>query len=621
MATSRYLPFGYNKGDEFKSHILNNVSVLTDGVNVRSIKYLNVEIVKLISFLVRDKNWKNYTPKISNQKLSFNKKFLELKFNLEYSDKYKKFITKNNYVINNNSITVKSEGKFLTDFEINRAGFNILLPLKNVVGEKLSILDYNNKKFKSNFPTLISPDQPFIDISEVNYSMNNIIKLNFKFEGIKFEMEDQRNWGDASYKIYSGSLLDPFPYLIKKNTNFFQQIKINFKKIKVFKKLKKPKIFYLVIQKKINFSAPNIGIKLDSFNYKKLHKNDLNFNFILKEFDLTDFNIDTFNFKEIDKNINLFAIFIVDHKKPVSKVISEIVNISKKITCKIPYILICPKIYLSSHQPAGKWPKVPLLSEYNKRIKSKFENSKIVSGMVTNFTELNRKKPVKDYELMSFSFTPIVHDASDHGVLETPETVDHIIKTLKKINHECDIHVGPISLGMHHNPYGQKLVKNSKKTRTEMTNQDLRHDSLFSLVWSVGMYQELSKHNIKLLTFNNLLGYHGIYEKNFNKRPLYIFNKIITEFSGKDLYLLNRDPNFFSICVLDGNTYKVLISNKTKVTQTVVLPKCYSIKSSYINNKNFNYLLQNMNSFFKLKKVNNKLDFLPYETKYLEIIK
>ena len=58
--------------------------------------------------------------------------------------------------------------------------------------------------------------------------MNNIIKLNFKFEGIKFEMEDQRNWGDASYKIYSGSLLDPFPYLIKKNTNFFQKITINF---------------------------------------------------------------------------------------------------------------------------------------------------------------------------------------------------------------------------------------------------------------------------------------------------------------------------------------------------------------------------------------------------------
>ena len=109
-----------------------------------------------------------------------------------------------------------------------------MLPLKNVVGEKLSIIDYNNKKFKSNFPTLISPDQPFIDISEVNYSMNNIIKLNFKFEGIKFEMEDQRNWGDASYKIYSGSLLDPFPYLIKKNTNFFQKITINFEKIKVF---------------------------------------------------------------------------------------------------------------------------------------------------------------------------------------------------------------------------------------------------------------------------------------------------------------------------------------------------------------------------------------------------
>jgi len=26
--------------------------------------------------------------------------------------------------------------------------------------------------------------------------------VNINFEGILFEMEDQRNWGDASYKIY-----------------------------------------------------------------------------------------------------------------------------------------------------------------------------------------------------------------------------------------------------------------------------------------------------------------------------------------------------------------------------------------------------------------------------------
>ena len=51
--------------------------------------------------------------------------------------------------------------------------------------------------------------------------------VNINFEGILFEMEDQRNWGDASYKIYSGSLLNPFPYLEKGGSNFSQTVKID----------------------------------------------------------------------------------------------------------------------------------------------------------------------------------------------------------------------------------------------------------------------------------------------------------------------------------------------------------------------------------------------------------
>ena len=35
-------------------------------------------------------------------------------------------------------------------------------------------------------------------------------------EGNKFEMEDHRNWMDASYKTYVCSLLDPWPYTLKK---------------------------------------------------------------------------------------------------------------------------------------------------------------------------------------------------------------------------------------------------------------------------------------------------------------------------------------------------------------------------------------------------------------------
>ena len=43
-------------------------------------------------------------------------------------------------------------------------------------------------------------------------------------EGNKFEMEDHRNWMDASYKTYVCSLLDPWPYTLKKGEAFVQRI-------------------------------------------------------------------------------------------------------------------------------------------------------------------------------------------------------------------------------------------------------------------------------------------------------------------------------------------------------------------------------------------------------------
>ncbi len=39
-------------------------------------------------------------------------------------------------------------------------------------------------------------------------------------------MEDHRNWMDASYKTYVCSLLDPWPYTLKKGEAFTQSVKL-----------------------------------------------------------------------------------------------------------------------------------------------------------------------------------------------------------------------------------------------------------------------------------------------------------------------------------------------------------------------------------------------------------
>ena len=50
------------------------------------------------------------------------------------------------------------------------------------------------------------------------------------FEGDTFEMEDQRQWGDASYKTYVRPLALPWPYMLKDGERFSQAVSITWRK-------------------------------------------------------------------------------------------------------------------------------------------------------------------------------------------------------------------------------------------------------------------------------------------------------------------------------------------------------------------------------------------------------
>ena len=66
------------------------------------------------------------------------------------------------------------------------------------------------------FPEAISPDQPAFDISALTHEPAPGVSCTVEMEGDAFEMEDQRNWADASFKTYIRPLSKPRPYVIAK---------------------------------------------------------------------------------------------------------------------------------------------------------------------------------------------------------------------------------------------------------------------------------------------------------------------------------------------------------------------------------------------------------------------
>ncbi len=75
-----------------------------------------------------------------------------------------------------------------------------------------------------HFPDLISPHQPFKQIQQVQHRINNKFEAIVHFAGDEFEMEDQRNWTDASFKTYCTPLDLPFPVNVPAGTEIAQSI-------------------------------------------------------------------------------------------------------------------------------------------------------------------------------------------------------------------------------------------------------------------------------------------------------------------------------------------------------------------------------------------------------------
>lgn len=106
-------------------------------------------------------------------------------------------------------ITMSLHATSGTDFASNRLGLVVLHPPR-LAGGALQIRSPSGSRRSTVFPRAVAPDQPAMDIRSLGWGHDGV-QVTADFDGDVFEMEDQRNWTDASYKTYSTPLARPFP--------------------------------------------------------------------------------------------------------------------------------------------------------------------------------------------------------------------------------------------------------------------------------------------------------------------------------------------------------------------------------------------------------------------------
>jgi len=180
------------------------LSAVLDAGNLRTIALGGVEAIRGIAFLVRDPNWGTYIPEITDLKVEEDSERFRVTYVARCADAEQAL----SYCA---EIEGRADGALAfhvaatpeTAFGTNRAGFVVLHGVAGIAGAPVTVQHTDGTVEESAFPELIKPSQPFFDIHTLTHTVSPGLKVTRTMEGDAFEMEDQRNWTDASFRTTS----------------------------------------------------------------------------------------------------------------------------------------------------------------------------------------------------------------------------------------------------------------------------------------------------------------------------------------------------------------------------------------------------------------------------------
>ncbi len=182
-------------------------ATLADG----ELRYLQVgdrEIVRRIYFAVRDDTWRTATPAFT--RIDFSQEDDTFKVRLRADCKLGAVDYSWTGTITGSStgeIEFEAEGGPNHPFKSNRIGLCLLFGADALVDQKFEYRNEAGEIAPGQFPRLVSPKHVADKFSALRYTTPNFMQVDVKLEGAKFSMEDQRNFGDSSFKAFA-----PLPY-------------------------------------------------------------------------------------------------------------------------------------------------------------------------------------------------------------------------------------------------------------------------------------------------------------------------------------------------------------------------------------------------------------------------
>lgn len=199
-------------------------SLRSCGVELSEIALDGVVLIETLRPALRDRDWGTAPARIRQECWQEHGDSLVRTLEVELETAQGNVRATDVLTIGPEELRLRSEVLPHAEIETNRTGLTVMLP-RLMAGEDLEVRTPGGERRDARLPVLIAPYQPLFDLRSLQLAHRGE-RAELVLDGDVFEMEDQRNWCDASFKIYSRPLAAPFPYRLPAGERVVQEVRL-----------------------------------------------------------------------------------------------------------------------------------------------------------------------------------------------------------------------------------------------------------------------------------------------------------------------------------------------------------------------------------------------------------
>lgn len=480
------------------------------GVDLADVRSCGRELIRRIGVRVRDPDWGTVPPAIDGLTVEEDGATFGARHAREAID----FEWRAQIELEPRAVVYEMDGCAHADFAYNRIGLVVLHPPDATVGRRYRARTVDGEAIAGTLPELVAPQlivegvvQPlFQGFTQLEIEVEPGRWAAFEFEGDVFEMEDQRNWTDGSFKTYSTPVGLPVPRRASAGERIRQRLRAELPRLSRdrLRPAASARRAELRVGPPTGRAFPPLGICADGDGHDPAAEQvellrGLGAAHLRVELQGQDWD------RAFERGCRLatamgagleLALLLEPDEARAPEWLEPLGDALR--TAAVP---LCRVLVLRGGQRVTD----AELAGAARGVLSLPGNVPLIGGTAAHFAELNRERPSEDaaWDGLAYSITPQVHDSDDESIMQTLPAQRHTVETARSFAGDRSIHVSPVSL-------------------RPRPNADPRQGSLLAAAWTAASAGQLAHGGVASATYYEATGRLGLMERSRPRTyPLY----------------------------------------------------------------------------------------------------